>query len=426
MEHGIITMDEAIANGISPRRVYRLVQKGTWLQLYRGIYLPLQPRRKGASVSEAVQDDLLQANAQTITEYENNTKPPPESSIHRKTKLPSARIEAIEPVTVDPTIEADVFKGRFGRQEVDEGPSTESAPTTQRTRLARKAYGEDRFWKACLCAQLYLGGPGSMVSHRAAAKLHNLEGIRGYPIEITIPHDAPHRPPGSHRSTVIDTNTVLLDGLTSTTLVRTLIDLANVCTLEQIEQALESALRGPDRRRPDLWNTQLLTELRQATQANPRRPGNFLLRTVLNRRTTQDRPTGSLPETILWQALYRIGITAVRQPSLYIVDESGRQLDVFFPDLALPTLRLLVEIDGLSAHSSQQSLARDLHRQNKLTSGFVILRFTAAEIFQDPDRIAEQIRRATLRLEVLPNAWTIGGVTVSYSTNEFTVVDSTR
>ena len=47
MLHGIITMDEAHASGMSRSRIYRMVRSGTWFQFHRGIYLPSRPLEKG-------------------------------------------------------------------------------------------------------------------------------------------------------------------------------------------------------------------------------------------------------------------------------------------------------------------------------------------------------------------------------------------
>ena len=117
-------------------------------------------------------------------------------------------------------------------------------------------------WKAKLAGQVLSGGDGAMVSHRSAALLHRLEGILGRPEESTIQLNARTRPAGSHRTRTIDPHPTTIGGLLTTSLVRTLIDLADVCEVNQLEQALQSALRGTDPRRPDLWSQELLRALR--------------------------------------------------------------------------------------------------------------------------------------------------------------------
>ncbi len=403
MTHGVITMEQALAAGVSRRRVFRMVERGDWLQLHSGIYLPDR--------------DLNTLSSSTGAGKRRQTNRAKGSETVDKITDAVSPTGALSKANDNSAISSDMVDGpeQSNCQEIE-----------RRWAAAKERVGEESFWKARLAAQLLFGGDGSMVSHRAAAKLHGLEGISGFPIDVTVPSLATRRPPGCHRSKIVDSETVMIAGLKVSSLVRTLQDLAMVCPLDVLEQALDSALRGPDRRRPDVWNTALLSALRISIDSNSQRAGNFLLRTVLNRRSDADRPTGSFPETLLWQALFRIGLVAVRQPSLAIFDASGCKLETFFPDLSLPKFRILIEVDGAEGHTGEVARSRDLNRQNKLLRGFVILRFTAVDILRDANAAAEEIRRATIGADTLLEGWTHGGVTVKYSANHFTVVDQTR
>jgi very-short-patch-repair endonuclease len=309
---------------------------------------------------------------------------------------------------------------------------------------------DEQLWKAELAGHLMRGGSGAMVSHGSAALLHKLEGTflstggpqlrfasrptigsksnrqaglgtPGRPIEITIPTQRWFRAAGVYRSEVPENYPLVIDGFLVTSLVRTLFDLARFHDVAVVEQALESALRGRDQFRPDVWNKSLLDEIRAFGQVNASRPGSFLLKTILDQRSLEDRPTGSFPETLLFQALRALGIRVVRQASVRITDANGFVLDTFFPDLCIPEFGLLIEVDGLNVHSTQDALIRDRRRQNKLVRGFRILRFAAADILKAPDRVAEDIRRSTLRLPLLGSTWTTDEVRVSYALNEFLV-----
>ena len=329
MLHGVVTLDQANAMGISSRQAYRYVERGTWLKLQSGIFL------------------------------------------------------------TDPNL-------------VD-----------------------DARWKANLTGLLLHGGTGSLVSHRSAAVLHGLEGITGRELEVTVPTNVKRLPSGAHRTGWVDPSPVVIDGLATTSIVRTLCDLAMVCDPDVVEQALESALRGPDRWSPDQWNEPLLAELRKTVQLNSRRPGTFCMRTVLARRTDTDRPTGSRVETVLMQAMRKVGIPFVRQPTVRIVDAKASRLDTFFPDFAVVGPLMLVEADSLEAHSTQDALARDLLRQNKLLLGFTIRRYTALQILNDPIGVANKIKSAMLRIEQSGPS-RINGVSITFSENEFLVVDHSR
>ncbi len=287
----------------------------------------------------------------------------------------------------------------------------------------------DAAWKATLAGQLLSGGEKAMVSHRSAGLLHSLEGIHGLPVETAIPLKARTRPEGSHRTRCVDPNPITVDGLITTSLARTLIDLADVCEINVLEQAIESALRGPDPRRPDLWNKELLCTLRKLALVNMHRSGNFRLQTVLNRRLDTDRPTGSFPETLLFQELRLADVPAISQPTLRIVDRHGTTLDTLYPDVGIESPLLLVEVDGLEVHTGQKAFARDLQRQNKISLGFTVRRYSAAQVLADAPGVANEIKQLSIRLDqrrTANSAHPVGNLTVNYSTNEFVMIDSSR
>jgi very-short-patch-repair endonuclease len=328
MLHSVVTINEAIANGISRRQIYRLVERGEWAKPYPGVF------------------------------------------------------------------------------------------------VTRPDYQGETMWKAKLAAALRFAGNGALVSHGAAARLHGLDGADRFPVDVTTYGN--RRSPQIHRSNRVDAKPVEFDRLPTTSIVRTIFDLAAICEADVVEQAVESALRGPKSYRPDLWNEALLGELRKCAEVASRSHARFVLRTVLDRRSDTDRPTGSFPETVVFQALREIGLIALRQPTLEIVDPRRETLERFFPDLVLVAFRLLIEVDSMEAHGSQLALARDLRRQNKLMRGFRVLRFTAVEILENRVRVANEIYNFVRTLTPSEPTWNVGGVQVSYSLNKFEVVDASR
>jgi len=61
-------------------------------------------------------------------------------------------------------------------------------------------------------------------------------------------------------------------------------------------------------------------------------------------------------------------------------------------DLYYPSARLILEYDG---GNHRDRLAEDNRRQNRLLSaGFRLLRFTAGDIYNEPDVVAAQVRSA--------------------------------
>ena len=87
--------------------------------------------------------------------------------------------------------------------------------------------------------------------------------------------------------------------------------------------------------------------------------------------------------------LRRAGITGwVANLSVVV---GGRRYEL---DIALPEIRLAIEIDGYAYHSGDEQFQRDRTRQNALiAAGWRILRFTWADINDRPDYVVAQIRR---------------------------------
>lgn len=63
-------------------------------------------------------------------------------------------------------------------------------------------------------------------------------------------------------------------------------------------------------------------------------------------------------------------------------------------DFAVPELRIAIEVDGYEHHSRRAVWQDDLQRQNELqAAGWIVLRFSWADVLNRPDRVASVIRR---------------------------------
>ena len=73
-------------------------------------------------------------------------------------------------------------------------------------------------------------------------------------------------------------------------------------------------------------------------------------------------------------------------------DAAGRH--VARADLAWPEHKVIVEFDG-DVHRQRDVFVKDTRRQNRLVAeGWVVLRFTSADVLGRPDEVIEEIRRA--------------------------------
>jgi hypothetical protein len=104
---------------------------------------------------------------------------------------------------------------------------------------------------------------------------------------------------------------------------------------------------------------------------------------------------GSPMESVLRWMIHEAGLPApvlqhpVRGPDREVI---GRV------DLAWPERGVLVEFDG-DVHRGRHVFVNDLRRQNGLVlAGWVVLRFTSADVRGRPAWVLEMIRRALARL----------------------------
>ena len=260
-------------------------------------------------------------------------------------------------------------------------------------------------WHLRMAAHLARGGPNSAVSHRAAAVLHQFDGWTdppgsATPEDLLVPFASGfHGRPAMRTRTLRPNEIMITGGLRVTTPGRTLADLGRLVGVDDMEIALESALRLPDEE-PRIWNRTLLAELEaRATGVGGARTGIPTLRAVLLRRPFGARPTGSIAETCGVQALRSVGLELVRQPTVRMFDTSGLKRRTAYPDLAELDYGAFLEIDGLGWHSSQKALEADLSRQNDLNEVFDVFRYPAKTVLSTPRLFAKQVAQRLANAE---------------------------
>ncbi len=248
--------------------------------------------------------------------------------------------------------------------------------------------GHPDSWHQKLMAAVLPGGEGTLVSHRAAAGLHGLDGVCREVVEVTIPrgHNG-QRLSGAivHRSGPFDrTDIGSIDKIPVTRATRTLIDLAGVVDRETLESALESALRNGQTSLPYL-------ERRLGALGGKGHPGRALLRKVLAQRADEP-PTESELETRFVQLCRRARLPApARQHEVQLENRVARC------DFAFEQARLLVELDGFATHASAADHRCDLRRQNAVTlarQGWTFLRYSWDDVVRRPSAVAAELRQA--------------------------------
>jgi very-short-patch-repair endonuclease len=167
------------------------------------------------------------------------------------------------------------------------------------------------------------------------------------------------------------------DGIPLTTVVDTLVDLATVLRLPDLERTVNEAVNGyltdPER-------------LREALTRMRRRRGVRTLVALL------DRDTYVVTESILEQRSLRIARRAGLPKPTTQRRLGGGRVDFVWLDI-----KLIVEADSLRFHRTpMQQRADRLRDQRHAAAGFTTLRFTHYQITHEPEHV-ERTLRAVVR-----------------------------
>jgi very-short-patch-repair endonuclease len=232
-----------------------------------------------------------------------------------------------------------------------------------------------------LIAAVLSCGPGAVLSHEHAGEVIGIRKRRAGPIEVTVPAGAMRSRPGVrvHRQRLSDHDVTHRHGIPVTSLVRTLVDLAQRLTAGELEAAVNEAdkldLVDPERLRAAL----------------PNRGGQ---RGVAALRELLDRQTLTLTDSELERRFLRI----VRCAGLPLPGTQRRvnsvRVDFFWPELGL-----VVETDGLRYHRTPAQQARDrLRDQTHSASGLTPLRFTHAQVVYEAGHVVQVLEAVVSRL----------------------------
>jgi hypothetical protein len=206
-------------------------------------------------------------------------------------------------------------------------------------------------------------GPGAVLSHRAAAAHWGLLRTDQTRIDVTAPRGR-HGAPGIrlHRSRCLDAqDSTHHQGIPTTTVHRTLLDLAATARPSELERALAQSER-----------LQLYDH--RATQATIARNNGHKGTQVLAQATSRT-PKWTRNE---WEAEF---LDLIRQAGLPEPDTNDAfhvpDYGLCEPDFHWPQHRVIVETDGFETHGTRQAFRNDRAKDAALTAaGHRILRFT--------------------------------------------------
>ncbi len=234
---------------------------------------------------------------------------------------------------------------------------------------------EGRWWAAVLAA-----GPGAALSHISAAGLWGL--LRPSPtVHISVPGRTgslrldgvvAHRPRSLPADEVVEH-----DVLPTTTVARTLVDLAAVTRETDLERAVEQAEK--------LSRFDLVAVQNVLARSRGRR-GIRTLREVIVR-WRGPAVSRSDMEVAFRAICRRAGLPQPLTNAAVLLDDRHYEPDFLWPDR-----RLIVETDGFDTHSTKAAFVRDRRRDRRLRrAGYAVERFSWNDIFFDPRGSAEEL-----------------------------------
>ena len=248
-----------------------------------------------------------------------------------------------------------------------------------------RVVGSQVTWESELMAAHLWLGQDSVVSHLSAAGLWRLPGFPRGPIELSINHRRKSLPPVVVRQVVYDlgADTTTVAKVPVTNAGRTLVDIAGSVTEDQLEQAVEDALR---RKLASIRHIKWVMNGRSGKGAK----GCRVLKRLIDDLSVT-RPTESVFETKLLQSLRKAGLPPpVRQFQIF----DGNRF-VARVDFSYPWAKVAIEADSYSFHSGRQAWEADIDRRAAITAlGWLVINVTFRQMKSDLDAVVDRVRAA--------------------------------
>lgn len=228
---------------------------------------------------------------------------------------------------------------------------------------------------------------GAVVSHQSAAELHDLPDVARGMAVVTVRVRTTNRFPGVivHQSTDLSDNQVVeIETLPTTSIIRTIIDLAGRMRPSPAGRLVDRVVIDGRATLDDICNE-------VARLARHGKPGMKTMHAVLEARVGETLLGESELEAKVLRLLKKWGFPEpVIQPELPW--RSARKGRV---DLAYPTIKLIIEIDGRAWHATLDAFESDRLRDNHAQlAGWRVLRITYRMLQEQPQAVREMIRRA--------------------------------
>jgi very-short-patch-repair endonuclease len=242
-------------------------------------------------------------------------------------------------------------------------------------------------WEQKLMAMCLWAGQGSAASHRSAAALWRLPGFDPGPTELTTKRAIKADDVTVYRTIALEEAEITdIAGIPTTSIGRTLVDLAAVSPVRLIEDAVDDIMR-----RRLLTLSEIRDLLRRC--AKERRQGTRLLRRVLQSTDVRVIGTQSVFESRLLRLLLKAELP--RPIPQFRIKEKSRL--VARVDFAYPDAKVIIEAESHRWHSGPRAIDKDNDRYDELRAlGWIVIRVTWHQLMNEPHKVIERVRDALL------------------------------
>src|SRR5215831_18846973 len=271
----------------------------------------------------------------------------------------------------------EIAERQFGLIERDQAIHAKMKPAAIARRLAKGR------WRLELPRVYRLAGaPKSWEqSLKAATTLHGLSSLRARQVHVQTAKRLCYPGVITHRTRFAGLYATSVRGIPTTSVTRTLIDLAGATPKKTLEKALDEALR--------LRMTDLGRLRGVLARSGTKRRGAKVLRSLLEARDPAKERSDSELEDKLIRLIRSDGLPL---PALHynVVDEDRWFGEV---DLAYPRQRIAIEAQGYRYHSSRSAWEDDQRRENGLDeAGWKVLKVTNSQLEHDPASVIGALR----------------------------------
>ena len=224
-------------------------------------------------------------------------------------------------------------------------------------------------------AAVLAAGEGAVLSHASAAALWDLRPSAATRIDVTIAKRGGRRERARiriHRvHELLDEERTMVEAIPTTTVARTLLDLASVVARPALSRAVERA---------EILQLFDLAAIQAVLAAHRGRPGTRALAAAVGGAAVAPLTRSNLERRMV--ALCKAhGVPRPRVNHMAL----GYEVDFLWP-----RPKLIAEVDSWKYHRSRAAFGRDRVRDRKLSAaGYTVARFTDLEIALEPARVAE-------------------------------------